>query len=196
VGTLEEILYLLGILLHPDNQDVPVPVIFAGPESSRDYFAMVDDFVAATLGDEARKRYSIITGDPVEVARQVRTGVNQVHEYRRGCKDAFFFNWQLRIQPGFQQPFEATHESMAALNIDADMEPHELAANLRRAFSGIVAGNIRDEGIRAIEQHGPFEIRGDRNLMQRLDVLLQACVSQGRMRLPGKPYEPCFRVVS
>jgi len=196
VGTLEEILYLLGILLHPDNRDIPVPLIFAGPEASRDYFTMVDEFVAATLGDEARRRYTIITGDPVAVARQVRAGVSDVHDYRRDCKDAYFFNWQLRIQPDFQQPFAATHESMAALSIQHDMERHELAANLRRAFSGIVAGNIRDEGIRAIEQHGPFEIHGDSGLMQRLDVLLKACVEQGRMRLPGKPYEPCFRVVS
>jgi len=196
VGTLEEILYLLGILLHPDNRDIPVPLIFAGPAASRDYFTMVDEFVAATLGDEARQRYTIITGDPVEVARQVRAGVSEVHNYRHDCKDAYFFNWQLRIQPDFQQPFAATHESMAALNIQHDMERHELAANLRRAFSGIVAGNIRDEGIRAIEQHGPFEIHGDSGLMQRLDVLLKACVEQGRMRLPGKPYEPCFRVIS
>jgi len=30
---------------------------------------------------------------------------------------------------------------------------------------------------------------------QHLDQLLSACVAQGRMRLPGKPYEPCYRVV-
>ena len=196
VGTLEEILYLLGILLNPHNRDVPLPVVLTGPDSSRDYFTMVDDFIVATLGEEARSRYRICVGDAAEVARQVRAGVDAVHDFRLSNKDAFFFNWQLQILPDFQQPFEATHESMAALEIRRGMPLHELAANLRRAFSGIVAGNIRDEGIRAIEAHGPFEIRGDRDIMKRLDELLAACVEQGRMRLPGKPYEPCFRVVA
>ncbi|HLI17956.1 MAG TPA: nucleotide 5'-monophosphate nucleosidase PpnN, partial [Rhodanobacteraceae bacterium] len=31
VGTAEEILYLLGILMHPDNAGVPFPLIFTGP---------------------------------------------------------------------------------------------------------------------------------------------------------------------
>ena len=35
---------------------------------------------------------------------------------------------------------------------------HERAANLRRAFSGIVAGNIKEYGINAIERYGPFEL--------------------------------------
>ncbi|MDP1969415.1 MAG: nucleotide 5'-monophosphate nucleosidase PpnN, partial [Methylobacter sp.] len=38
VGTAEEILYILGILLHPENKDMPFPLIFSGPDSSEDYF--------------------------------------------------------------------------------------------------------------------------------------------------------------
>ena len=38
VGTAEEILYLLGILLHPDNERVPFPVVFTGPVESAAYF--------------------------------------------------------------------------------------------------------------------------------------------------------------
>ncbi len=196
VGTLEEILYLLGILLHPDNQGIPVPLVFTGPESSAAYFEQIDAFIGATLGDEARSKYRICIDDPAEVGRMVREGVNEVAEFRHARRDAFFFNWQLTVEPDFQQPFQATHESMAGLIIEKDMPVHLLAANLRRAFSGIVAGNIRDDGIRAIEQHGPFEIRGDKHIMERLDQLLAACIEQGRMRLPGKPYEPCYRVVT
>ncbi|MCX7221217.1 MAG: nucleotide 5'-monophosphate nucleosidase PpnN, partial [Burkholderiales bacterium] len=44
-GTAEEILYLLGILLHPDNQDLPFPLIFTGPESAKDYFQQIDQFI-------------------------------------------------------------------------------------------------------------------------------------------------------
>ncbi len=196
VGTLEELLYLLGILLHPDNREIPLPLIMTGPESSADYFSQIDTFIAATLGDEARSKYRICIGDPVEVGRIVRAGVNEVLAFRQEHKDAYFFNWKLTIDPVFQKPFHPTHEAMSELVLERDLEAHILAANLRRAFSGLVAGNIRDDGIHAIEKHGPFEIRGDKIIMQHLDELLAAFVEQGRMRLPGKPYTPCYRVIS
>jgi hypothetical protein len=83
-------------------------------------------------------------------------------------KDAFFFNWSLRIVPeAFQQPFAPTHENMARLELHRGRPAHELAADLRRAFSGIVAGNVKEDGMRAIEQHGPFEIDGEPDIMRR-----------------------------
>jgi predicted Rossmann-fold nucleotide-binding protein len=196
VGTLEELLYLLGILLHPDNEGVPVPVVLAGPKSSAAYFEQIDAFIGATLGDAAREKYQICLDNPEEVSRIMRNGADEVLNFRKQNRDAYYFNWQLNIEAEFQRPFEPTHESMASLVLEHGLEKHVLAANLRRAFSGLVAGNIRDEGIRAIEKHGPFEIRGDKVIMQHLDRLLAACVEQGRMRLPGKPYTPCYRIIS
>jgi hypothetical protein len=59
-----------------------------------------------------------------------------------------------------------------------------------------VAGNVKDKGIRLIEQHGPYEIHGDAAVMKPLDELLKAFVRQHRMKLPGgAAYEPCYRVV-
>jgi len=52
-GTAEEALYVLGILLHPDNAEVPFPLVFTGPESSRQYFEDFDVLILGTLGDEA-----------------------------------------------------------------------------------------------------------------------------------------------
>jgi len=195
VGTLEELLYLLGILLNPGNVDIPLPVILTGPKESADYFRQIDEFIDATLGSSARSLYRIVIDDPKTVGAEIRKGARQVQAFRQSRKDAYFFNWQLTIEPEFQRPFRATHEAMAGLQLERDMQPHALAANLRQAFSGLVAGNIREEGIGAIERFGPFEIRGDRIIMKQLDQLLSACVAQGRMRLPGKPYEPCYRVV-
>jgi hypothetical protein len=86
---------------------------------------------------------------------------------------------------------------MRSLQIHRDRPRHELAADLRRAFSGIVAGNVKEEGVQAIEQHGPFEIDGDPEIMRALDQLLQAFVGQHRMKLPGgAAYVPCYRVVT
>lgn len=197
VGTAEEFLYLLGILLHPDNRDVPFPVILTGPESAAPYLQQLSDFVGATLGEEAQRHYQIVIDDPAEVARQMVEGLKAVKQFRRERNDAFHFNWLLKIDEGFQHPFDPTHENMANLRLTRDVPPHELAANLRRAFSGIVAGNVKDKGIRRIEKYGRYEIHGDPAIMQPLDELLQAFVLQHRMKLPGeRPYEPCYRVVS
>ncbi|HET6432140.1 nucleotide 5'-monophosphate nucleosidase PpnN [Dyella sp.] len=197
VGTAEEILYLLGILLHPDNAGVPFPLIFTGPRQSAAYFEQIDRFLRLTLGEDVAQHYQIIVDDPAAVARAMVKGVDKVRNHRLDNKDAFFFNWALSIPFAFQMPFRPTHEAMRALAIHRDRPRHELAADLRRAFSGIVAGNVKEEGVRAIEQHGPFDIDGEADIMRSLDELLQAFVSQHRMKLPGgTAYEPCYRVRS
>lgn len=194
-GTAEEILYILGILLHPDNAEMPFPLIFTGPETSRDYFAQINDFLGATLGEEAQKRYKIIVDDPELVAREMQTGIKEVREYRKSRSDAYYFNWLLRIDAEFQRPFKPTHENMRNLSLHRNQEKHQLAANLRRAFSGVVAGNVKDEGIRAIEKYGHFEIHGDAAIMGPMDALLTSFVAQSRMKLPGKAYIPCYRII-
>ena len=196
VGTAEEFLYLLGILMHPDNRNLRVPIILTGPAASAEYFDQIDEFVEATLGDKARSFYQIFLADPVSVANKTAEYMGQVRDERQQSKDAYYFNWQLKIEAEFQQPFVATHEEMAALQIHRNQESHELASHLRRAFSGLVTGNVKETGIRAIEENGQFEIRGEPELMTRLDQLLSAFVSQGRMRLGQKEYQPCYRVVA
>ena len=197
VGTAEEILYLLGILLHPDNAGTPFPLIFTGPRESAAYFEQIDRFLRLTLGDEVAQHYQIIVDDPAAVARAMVRGIDKVRHNRLDTKDAFFFNWSLQIPLEFQLPFRPTHEAMRALQIHRDRPRHELAADLRRVFSGIVAGNVKEEGVQAIEQHGPFDIDGDANIMRALDKLLQAFVQQHRMKLPGgAAYVPCYRVLT
>lgn len=196
VGTAEEFLYLLGILMHPDNRELPFPVVLTGPKSASAYLEQLHAFVGATLGAEAQARYRIIINDPAEVARTLSAGLKEVKQFRRERNDAFHFNWLLKIDERYQHPFDPTHANMAALDLSRDLPPHELAANLRRAFSGIVAGNVKATGIRLIEEHGPYEIHGDPAIMAPLDRLLQAFVEQHRMKLPGgAAYEPCYRVV-
>jgi predicted Rossmann-fold nucleotide-binding protein len=194
-GTAEEILYILGILLHPDNEAIPFPLILTGPECAEDYFKQINHFILDTLGIEAQQRYRIIIGDPDRVSREMHAGLRMVREFRTEHGDAYYFNWLLKIDHEFQQPFTPTHENMNNLELRHDMEPHSLAANLRRAFSGVVAGNVKDEGIRAIEKHGHFEIHGDASIMEPMDALLTAFVEQQRMKLPGKEYIPCYRIV-
>jgi hypothetical protein len=194
VGTAEEILYLLGILLHPNNTGLPFPVIMTGPPESEPYFRQIEEFISTILGHQAETRYSIIIDDPEEVARNMLTSLEDVREFRFEHGDAYYFNWRLAIDRDFQKPFCATHESMAALDLHEDLPVHILAANLRRAFSGIVSGNVREDTVAEIEAKGPFDICGSERIMRLLDKLLAAFVAQGRMKLAAESYTPCYRV--
>jgi predicted Rossmann-fold nucleotide-binding protein len=195
VGTMEETLYLLGVLMHPGNRELPFPLVLTGPAVSEGYLRDFVSFIEATLGPETSARLRVIVDDPPAVARLMREQVNAVMDDRERRDEAYYFNWRLRMDLAFQQPFRPTHESMARLSLHRDQPSHLLAVNLRRAFAGIVAGNVKDEEMRQVEAHGPFEIRGERGIMTPLDSLLRSLVVQQRMRLPGHDYVPCYRVV-
>ncbi len=195
VGTTEEILFILGVLLNPKNQGIPFPLILTGPESSKEYFDKIDQFIKLTLGREAQQLYQIIINDQVKVAREINAGIDSVRNYRRQNSDAYYFNWILEVDQEFQKPFHPTHENVAKLQLDSGLPTHQLAASLRQAFSAIVSGNVKEDGIRAIEEYGPFEIRGEQKIMRSLDDLLNSFVQQERMKVPGTRYSPCYQII-
>ncbi|GMA82819.1 hypothetical protein GCM10025855_23520 [Shewanella glacialipiscicola] len=194
-GTAEELLYILGILLNEDNQDTPYPLILTGPLESADYFIKIDEFIGSILGSEAQKKYQIIIDNPTEVARLMKKGMEQVKAYRRSTGDAYQYQWALKIEAEFQLPFIPSHQVMANLDLHFQTDKAKLAANLRKAFSGIVAGNVKSDTIKQIEHDGPFQLKGDPKLMDMMDKLLSAFVQQQRMKLPGSAYVPCYQIV-
>ncbi|HVO00311.1 MAG TPA: nucleotide 5'-monophosphate nucleosidase PpnN [Steroidobacteraceae bacterium] len=194
VGTAEEILYLLGVLLEPANADLPLPVVLTGPRESAAWFEQLAAFIEGTLGAAALARLTFIMDDPPAVARHMVKAFEAVREFRRTRNDSYNFNWLLSVPAPLQQPFEPTHESMRALDLRRGRPAHELAADLRRAFSGIVAGNVKKQGVEAIARHGPYELNGDAAIMGLLDRLLAAFVQQQRMKLPGSRYRPSYRL--
>jgi predicted Rossmann-fold nucleotide-binding protein len=196
VGTTEEILYLLGILLDPRNSEQVLPVILTGPQQSAGYFEQIRRFIEGAVGPAALERMQFIVDDPAAVARTLVGEVSRVRARRRASNDSYSFNWLLRVPEDFQHPFEVTHESMRALELHRDQPQHLFIANLRRAFSGIVAGNVKEKGVSAIQRHGPFELSGDAGVMELLDQLLRSFVAAGRMKLPGTIYTPCYRIVA
>ncbi|MFA0440410.1 LOG family protein [Vibrio sp. 10N.286.49.C2] len=195
-GTAEELLYILGIMMHPNNAEQPMPIVLTGPKESEAYFRSIDQFVRDTLGEEAQKHYQIIIDDPAKAARVMKGAMPEVREHRKKNGDAYSFNWSLHIEPEFQLPFDPTHENMAGLDLHLNQRPENLAAALRQAFSGIVAGNVKAEGILEIEKHGPFLIDGDKDLMTKMDKLLGDFVQQQRMKLPGSEYIPCYKLAN
>jgi hypothetical protein len=92
----------------------------------------------------------------------------------------------------FQEPFHPTHQNVENLKIKDHGDAHVLAATLRRVFSAIVSGNVKPEGIKAVEEHGPFTMRGEEAILSEIDELLAVFLTQRRMRRVGE-YKPCYR---
>lgn len=195
VGTVEEVLYLLAILMHPDNAE-SLPLVFAGPANCEEYFAELERFLVGCLGEEVKSYYQIILGDPHQVGRSVRKAVQEQHSRRRKSQQAYYFNWELVISRELQQPFVPTHANMAALELRDELPRHELAGQLRRTFSGLVAGNVKAFGIEQVRKHGPYQLQGEPRLLQHMDRLLRLLVKQERMKLgEGEhDYQPCYQI--
>ena len=77
---------------------------------------------------------------------------------RQKTSDAYHYNWQLHIEEDFQHPFVPTHQNMANLTLDSSLSTATLASNLRKAMSGIVAGNVKTFGLEQIRLHGPYKL--------------------------------------
>ena len=194
VGTAEEILFLLGIKLQPENAGIELPLVFSAPAESAAYFAQIDRFLRDVLGEDVAEHYEIINGDAPAVARAVKRSVKAVRKRRVETSESFSFQWNLHIPAELQQPFIPTHENMAALALHRRQPRHVLIAELRRAFSGIVAGNVKDFGVRAIESKGPYQLHGDADVIGGLADLLAAFVRDGRMKIDPATYRPCFEL--
>lgn len=193
-GTAEEILYIVGLLLQPENANSKLPLVFTGPKSSESYFQEINNFIEFSLGKEATSKYEIILEDPIKVARYMHQKVAELKESRIINNESFYYNWNLKIPHDFQIPFIPTHESMHSVELKRSLPKNTLAANLRKVFSGIVHGNIKAPGVQSIREKGPYRIQGEPDLMKAIDNLLSGFVAQGRMKMGDSKYNPCYEV--
>jgi pyrimidine/purine-5'-nucleotide nucleosidase len=195
VGTAEEILYLLGVLLEPQNAR---PAGSAGVHRSQLVGAVLRAHPRVRRPD-ARARGAAALPDHRRRAggRRARDGL------RPGPRAAPPQGHRRRVQlqldaadpAGVPAAVRGHARVVEALDLHLDQPVHARAANLRRVFSAIVAGNVKEPGIRQIEQRGPFTIHGDTRLMRALDELLASFVAQKRMKISGE-YKPVYRVVA
>ena len=161
-GTTEEILYLLGVLLDPRNAEQRAADGAHRPGAERGVLRADPPVHRRRAGHGAGRKGERSSSATRRLWRANGRGHSPMcaasaapattPTTSTGCCTS---------RRTFQHPFDVTHESMRALELHRDQPRHELAANLRRAFSGIVAGNVKEQGIAAIEEHGPFELRGD-----------------------------------
>lgn len=192
-GTAEELLYALALKMDPRNRDCQMPIILTAGRDQAMYFEAIDEFIVATLGAEARRHYEIIIDDPRAVALAAVAGHKAAIVRRREREEPFYYHSELVVDEELQRPFAPTHESMAALRLHRSRGGFALARELRKLFSGIVAGNIKEPTLRLVKERGPFEIHAEPDITPRLDRLLESFVRQGRMKISGE-YVPCYRV--
>ncbi len=74
---LKNLLYLLGILLHPDNTKQCLPVILTGPKESEAYFKELCEFIEMTLGKEALDKFEVIIDNPAISRSKAKVGYGQ-----------------------------------------------------------------------------------------------------------------------
>ncbi|MCK5881284.1 MAG: DUF3412 domain-containing protein [Sinobacterium sp.] len=196
VGTAEEVLYILSIKMQEENQDMLLPLYFAAESSNAEYFEKLDNFLVACLGEGVRQHYTVHLGDPKGLAKTIKQDMYQVKLHRSAHADAYSYNWQLHIPEGLQYEFEPTHENMANLALCKNDNVATLAMQLRAAFSGIVAGNVKPWAVEAVKEHGVFQLTADTHIASELNSLLKSFVAQKRMSLMDAEYKPCFEVIS
>ena len=179
--------------MHERNAGHPYGLVLAASETDGDYFMSMDRFIRNTLGDDATKYYEIIIGDAEEVARRAKSHVIAQRKHRMQTGAAYGFNWELFIPSELQAPFIPSHENMSALALTKDVSSYQLASNLRMAFSGIVAGNVKAYGVEQISKHGPYQMQGSPDIMGELEQLLESFVAQKRMKIDYENYTPCWK---
>lgn len=194
VGIVEEILYLFGILLCEENRDLLFLLILIGLMVVVLYFEQIDCFICLILGDVVVECYEIIIGDLVVVVKKMVSGIKCVCEYCLVQKDLFFFNWLIEILWEYQQFFVFIYEVMVVLDLYYGCVLYVLVVDLCCVFLGIVVGNVKEDGMCCIEQFGLFQIYGDLDMMQVLDVLLCVFVEQCWMKIFGE-YQFCYQVL-
>ncbi len=194
-GTVEELMFILGIKMNSANADQPIPVVLTGPKSSEKYFEQLDHFIRTTLGENVARQYDIVIDDPEKVADICYSEIQQVTQRRITLGDSFNFNWKVQIDQIFQEHFYATHENMSSLNLTKDQPLNILIANLRNVFSGIVSGNVKPKYIKLIQEKGPYELHGEPEMISNIDKLLKYFIEQGRMKLDTSQYVPCYKIV-
>ena len=194
-GTVEELMFILGIKMNSANADQPIPVVLTGPKSSEKYFEQLDHFIRTTLGENVARQYDIVIDDPEKVADICYSEIQQVTQRRITLGDSFNFNWKVQIDQIFQEHFHATHENMSSLNLTKDQPLNILIANLRNVFSGIVSGNVKPKYIKLIQEKGPYELHGEPEMISNIDKLLKYFIEQGRMKLDTSQYVPCYKIV-
>ncbi len=171
-GTVEEVLQMLSIKTHPNNQEVIYPFDLVEPKTSG-YMERLDGFLATCLGPNVRSHFSIKKDSPLCIAEDISR-----EESRR---PAVQWREDLFVPSEAVRPFEVSFDTMEALQLSRDREPYELLCDLRKFFSGIVHLTVKNPGLRESWGDDLPKITGDEAILNEVDSLVLWLAEHGRI---------------
>lgn len=197
VGTIEELLYAIALNLHPDNQENRLKIVVAisnNPEH-QEYKEKLENFIKNVFGNETLECLQFVPGDAEEIAKQVKILSAKDRAQRQGKFD-LQIRRNLNIPEILKKQFDSTHENVSKIKLSksAYKELWEYVANVSKAFSAFVAGNIKADTVEMIQKKGPFQLHGDANIAREFNIFLQYLVKSERMKIKGE-YKPCYDII-
>lgn len=194
VGTLEEILTILWIKLHPRNKGLKFPLYFCEPVQSGGYFRRILEFLKMCFGidfvAEGHLRYYESDGLHKEIADMDprRAAFDLFDDMKANAEEkgnegpenwGALWNWDLYFPETLQRPLSITHTFVQSLRFERGMPAEDLFFSLRSLCSALVETNVRDRTL--IERLGPFRLKGDPGILTAVDHLFQEFARDGRM---------------
>ncbi|PIR48500.1 hypothetical protein COU80_02185 [Candidatus Peregrinibacteria bacterium CG10_big_fil_rev_8_21_14_0_10_55_24] len=191
VGTLEEILYMVTLLLHPENSEQRIAIVLTGPEER--YFRTILNCVEQLLGSDVRKRLlermSVTIGNPKAACHALTEQIEKpggVVDYRRAQNMSLIWNDTLVIPPDLQKPTQFSHEAAAQLELHREQEPWQLSAQVRRAIDTVIWAHVTQEGFERVRDN-PLMLRGDTRILNAIRDALRYLEEEGRVAYRNGP---------
>jgi predicted Rossmann-fold nucleotide-binding protein len=208
IGTLEEILYLLSVTLHAENEhNAAVPVIFTGPDSASEYYGHITTFLAKVAGSEAADYVNdrLVIGSAKSVANAVVASLVDRDRQREqnGVEDRFdpLFDHHITIPEISQHPYSPSAENIQSLNSfferqqghDVETRKEVVAARLRQLVHVVFrmtlnkrAGMAGMAGLEGASLSLPEVVR------QPLKELMEQLRLDGRLKVTSADLEEIF----
>lgn len=187
VGTFEEIMTNLGVLMHPKNSgiDYPFYLLERRQGSGESYMDRAKDFLNTCFGDKIDDFYKVrsVKGDFESVVKEMVS-----ERIRRGYYSSPkpLWNETLFIPDEIGEPFHPTPDRISKLNLSSvttTEDAFRLMVDLRRFFSAVVHWTVKDQpGFRGWNGDRPA-LKGDLKVLQGAHDMVSSFMRAGRIPL-------------
>jgi len=178
VGTMEEIMTMLGIKTHPMNRNLHYPLdLVERPDGF--YMKSLMRFLRTCFGKELDSYFKVHLSHPHEYK-------NYLLETNPQLDSSCMWQDHIHIPSEIQRPFEVTRESIESLTLDRtdpDLDTFGLIVNLRRFFSAVVHLLVKEPEL--VDSWGGDlpHIKGDPAISRALVDLLNEFNDRQRLKL-------------
>lgn len=177
IGTLEELLYAVAVLLDPKNEGHESAILLTGPDE--EYGRMILTFLQNILDKESfdtvKKKIMVSYGPGTEhrSASMLHTQITQrTLPFRNENGISTSWDYKLHIAPDLQLFIEPSHDAASTLTLNQDVGADKLISEIRRFLTYVTWGAVSETGNKAIDEYGPLTFHADTKTKDALNVLL------------------------